>query len=181
MGVVGGWAGGGTSKAGARGAPTCAYPTVDFSPSDWVAPPAQTPEVKFAAVVSGIVGSWHGVVTTPWTPPYEVIARFDGDGHYSASCVYSSDVCCIAFYYGTDEDTPIKTYTIDDATLSGNVTGTINIAFGYDGFFDTPAWQGELSHLELDADGNRAHFDFNRSDGYGPVHFELERVLASSN
>jgi hypothetical protein len=154
---------------------------VSFTPSDWIAPPAQTPDEKFAAAVSGIVGSWHGVVTTPWVDPYEVTAEFGADGHYSAKCIANSDDCCVAFYYGTDKDTPIKTYTIEDATLSGNVTGTIAIAFDYGTFFDTPGWQGELSHVEIDADGNRARFDFETSDGYGPVHFELERVATAAD
>jgi hypothetical protein len=175
----------GSAFAGNGGAgqtlPSCVYPPVDFTPSDWIDPPAQTPQEMFDSAVSGIVGSWHGVVTTPWVPPYEVVAEFDADGRYSASCVFNSDQCCVAFYYGTDTDTPLKTYSIDDATLSGDVTGMITIAFDYgDNDFGTPAWQGELSHVDIDGDGNRARFDFNTSDGYGPVHFELQRDTPSN-
>jgi hypothetical protein len=136
----------------------------------------RTPEEAFNAVRDHIGGEWVGIVTTPWQPPYDVKIVFEDDGHYAARCIYSS-ACCIAFYYGTDDDCPEKRYSIDDATLSGNVTGTIDIGFGGGGECSLPAWQGELSAMAIDGANMRLRFDFETSDGYGPVHFELERSL----
>jgi hypothetical protein len=39
-----------------------------------------------------------------------------------------------------------------------------------------PGWQGELSHIELDASGKGLRFDFATGDGYGPVNYDLRRV-----
>ena len=67
---------------------------------------------------------------------------------------------------------------IEDATLSGNVVGEIDIAFGSGSSFSLPAWQGELSRMELDASGNGLRFQFRTSDGYGPVKYDLRRLTA---
>jgi hypothetical protein len=128
-----------------------------------------------------LVGSWHGVVTTPWTAPYSysVQASFDVWGGYSAHCVQNSDYdgvgCCRAFYYGSDRDTPIKQWRLSGVSQNGAVSGSIDIAFEYDSGFDYPAWQGQLRGLVHDASGNRVRFEFWRDDGYGPVAFDLER------
>lgn len=149
--------------------------------SEWNEPtPKRTPQEAFDTASEYIVGSWRGIVTTPWVPDYEVSFWFDAAGHYGGSCAVLSDQCCVALYYGTDRDCDLKRYSIDDATLSGKVTGTIDVAFyapdAPDGCY-LAGWQGELSNVAVDADFDRLRFDFKTSDGYGPVHFELERVV----
>jgi len=145
----------------------------------WTEPmPARTPEEAFDAARQYIVGNWRGIASTPWVVDYEVSLWFDASGHYGGRCAVS-DQCCVAFYYGTDGDCDGKRYSIDDATLSGSVTGTIDIAFNPD-TCALPSWQGELSHVDVDAYFDRLRFDFETSDGYGPVHFELERVAKES-
>lgn len=152
-----------------------------FTPGEWL--PFQ-PEVPAGgeparALLQGVqevmTGSWRGLASTPWTSPYVVDISFSADGHYSARCA-ELGACCLAFYYGSDADTPIKQWRVDDATLSGNVFGEIDIAFGYDGQFGLPAWQGQLSHIERDASGDGLRFEFATSAGRGPLRYDLRRV-----
>jgi hypothetical protein len=130
-----------------------------------------------------LAGDWRGAVTTPWTQPYSVLASFGADGSYSARCVENSDVdgggCCRAFYYGSDRNSALKRWSLTQASPDGSVSGSIDIAFCYDGEpCYAPAWQGELRRLERDATGNRLAFEFWRNDGYGPVRFDLERAAS---
>jgi hypothetical protein len=131
-----------------------------------------------AGVQAAMPGSWQGIATTPWTTPCRVEISFTADGHYSGRCAELPSDCCQVFYYGSDDDTPIKRYRVGDATLSGDVFGEIDIAFAYDDEYGLPAWQGELSNLQRDASGNGLRFRFARSDGYGPIEYDLRRAVA---
>jgi hypothetical protein len=126
-------------------------------------------------------GHWRGQVTTPWTTPYQVELTFDADGRYSARCSEPEIAqCCRAFYYGTDDDTPLKRWHLDGATLEGQAFGQIDIAFDYPtdtGLeYGLPAWQGELSKIERNAAGDGLRFEFATSSGYGPVRYDLRRA-----
>jgi hypothetical protein len=125
-----------------------------------------------------MVGTWRGVVQTPWTTPYRVAVTFTADGHYSARCTELPASCCVAFYYGPDDDTEIKQYRVDTVSLDGSVSGEIDIAFAYDEGYDFPAWQGELSQIERDASGDGLRFEFRTSTGYGALEFDLRRESA---
>jgi hypothetical protein len=106
-----------------------------------------------------------------WSAPGT--ARFEADGHYSAQC--DAHECCVAFYYGTDDDTDIKVYELNAIGLDG-VIGLIDIAFQYGpGIYDLPAWQGELHRVNLDATGNRLRFDFSERMR-DPISFDLART-----
>jgi len=161
--------------------PSPRYPATSWSAGEWVPYPsgelskAADAQSLLRAVLAAMPGDWHGIATTPWTNPYEVDVRFDEGGGYSARCS-NLPGCCLAFYYGTDDDTPLKQWRVDDATLTGNVFGEIDIAFDYFPEYGLPAWQGELSHIQRDASGDGLRFEFARSDGYGPVRFDLRRV-----
>jgi len=158
------------------------YPAPSWSPGAWVPyPRGEMPngvdaQTWLDAVQSAMPGSRHGIATTPWTNPYEVDLRFDEGGGYSSRCSSFPDSCCVAFYYGTNDDTPLKQWRVDDATLSGDVFGEIDIALDYFTEYGLPAWQGELSYIERDASGDGMRFEFARDDGYGPVRFDLRRV-----
>ncbi|AKU94706.1 hypothetical protein AKJ09_01370 [Labilithrix luteola] len=127
---------------------------------------------RLDAIRSGTVGRWYGNVTTPWIPAYSVYFEFDADGHYATR---TTDPTMVALYYGTDLDTPLKQWRLDDVNQSGAASGTIDVAFDYETFFALPAWQGELHNVVLDASGNRLRFAFFTSSGYGPVEFDLWR------
>lgn len=157
--------------------PYPSFPATSWAPGEWVPFAASDPEQALAAVRATMAGRWHGIATTPWTTPYEVDLSFGADGSYSSRCsILSESGCCVAFYYGTDADTPLKQWRVEDATLSGNVFGEIDIAFDYfeDGY-GLPAWQGKLTEIERDASGNGLRFEFRTDTGYGPVRYELRR------
>ncbi len=131
-----------------------------------------------ARASAAMVGNWRGFVSTPWTEPYQIRARFGADGTYSARCEQNSDYdgsgCCRAFYYGSDEDSPLKRWSLDSVGFRA-ASGTLDIAFCYDGGCNPPAWQGYVREVDYDQTGNRIRFDFWRGDEYGPLQVELER------
>jgi hypothetical protein len=186
-GVVGGFAGTGNDigEGGEGGTPggggdvVCEFPPIGVELSPFT---ESTEELgldeELARTQAGMIGDWYGVVTTQWSPPYEVSARFRTNGSYSAACEKATKACCVAFYYGTDDDADIKRYELTGIGPSG-AFGTIDIAFDYGDVYDLPGWQGELHNARIDATGDRLRFDFFRSDGYGPVAFDLARVVGS--
>jgi hypothetical protein len=129
----------------------------------------------FDAARAGIPGRWEGLATTPWITPYRVELTFRADGTYSGRCAEFSNDCCRAFYYGTDEESPLKTYSVEDATLSGNVIGVVAIVFDHFGELRVSNQAGDLSRIELDATGSRLRFEFRR-DGHGPILYDLQRL-----
>jgi hypothetical protein len=157
------------------------FPPPGFVPGEWlpfspqVPPGGELARVLLDGVKEVLAGSWRGVVTTPWTNPYVVDITFHADGHYSDRCSELEDACCSAFYYGTSDDTPLKQWRVDDATLSGNVFGELDVVFDYGDSHGLPAWQGELSQIERDASGNGLRFEFSHLT-YGPQRFDLRRV-----
>jgi hypothetical protein len=161
------------------------YPEPHWSPTPWIpygvedSPGGTDASSLLSAVQAKIVGHWQGLATTPWTTPYEVDVTFEADGHYSARCTDPALAeCCRAFYYGTDDDSPLKQWRID-ATLSGKLFGQIDIVFDYPSEagveYGLPSWQGELSRIERDFYGDGLRFQFATSDGYGPVRYDLRR------
>lgn len=128
-----------------------------------------------AQVRTEMVGSWRGIVTTPWVPPYGVELSFEADGHYSSRCLESSNTTCVAFYYGTDTDSTLKQVRLEDSTVFGKVSGEIDVAFSVDGTdFYLPGWQGRIKDLEVDASGQRMRFDFSTGEGSW-ISFDLWR------
>ncbi|HEY4184498.1 MAG TPA: hypothetical protein VGP07_05480 [Polyangia bacterium] len=175
---------GGGAGGGAVGPAICdAPPPVvnDLAPWRDDATP-RTLEGDLAWVTGGMPGDWRGFVTTPWIPTYEVRLSFTANGGYAARCTWSSNMCCVAFYYGTDDDSALKTYTIDSITTAGKVGGTIDIIFGtaLAGYYES-GYQGVLKNVVLDATGNRLRFDFWNGGEYGPVQFDLQRLTAPEN
>jgi hypothetical protein len=115
-----------------------------------------------------MVGTWEGIVMTPWTPTYPVTVTFEADGSYRARCLTSG---CVAFYYGTDEDAPAKRYMVNDIRSDGLGVGEISIAFDVSGT-TTP---GELLGIALGPDRDTLSFDFYHRRSYGPIGFRLHR------
>jgi hypothetical protein len=119
-------------------------------------------------VKNGMIGEWTGTATNPWTSPYQVLFTFDSYSHYSAR---SSGVSTSALYYGTDADSPLKHYSVDDMQSNGNARGTIDI------FFDPNTVQDKLDNIALSADLNRLKFSFMHFDQYGPLQYDLVRLI----
>ena len=125
-------------------------------------------KVSFEKIRAAFVGGWVGIATTPWTDPYHVTITFMHDGHYSA---VSKNPSIPAFYYGTDEDSEHKTYSIENLNSNGEAIGEIKIYFG-----PNSVTTGELRKITLSSDYNRLSFEFWHFGQYGPIKYELRRV-----
>ena len=114
-----------------------------------------------------IVGKWKGVVTTPWIAPYPVDFEFFADGRYSAKCTNGTSS---ALYYGTDEDAPVKTYSINTVNEEG-AAGEIIVLYGI--VYTTT--KDDLKKIRFSSDNANLSFEFYRASTYGPVAFNLKR------
>lgn len=127
----------------------------------------------FAELASGVIGRWSGCASTPWTPPYRVDVEFRADGTYSAkSDEVLDDQAMTALYYGVDEDSPYKSYAINDVQASMKGVGQIDLVFDV----DRPGTRGDLRNIRLMGDKLELEV-FNRE--YGPVTLQLDREGSS--
>jgi len=121
------------------------------------------------SLVTGIHGTWEGCVSTPWTLPYYVTMKFNEDGTYSAvTKEILDDVPMNAMYYGTQDDSPEKTYTIMNFQASKLGLGEIHIVFS-----PGDIAIGKLENIRLM--GDSLSFDFYHLGEYGPLTFRLHR------
>jgi hypothetical protein len=154
----------------------CSVPPPSIRLKDWVeAESPESPDSAKARLIKGMIGDWFGVVSTSDTLPYEVTLSFAEDGTYSGECVWRSNECCVALYYGTDDDSDLKRYAIEGVTLDGAGYGNIDIIFSEPGNYYESGYQGALENVELDATLARMRFYF-MYDVYGPIVFDLERT-----
>ncbi|OQP62517.1 hypothetical protein A3860_27890 [Niastella vici] len=118
-----------------------------------------------ATIQRQMVGKWHGSVTTPWQPVYEVDMEFFSNGQYSAHSTNSSTP---ALYYGVDTDSPDKTFQILSLDAAG-ANGNIVIYF----------WPGDTKQNQLKAinlSNNNNNLNFEIWDGsHGPRKYVLDR------
>jgi len=125
---------------------------------------------SFDELASGMAGTWIGCVTTPWTPMYNVMVRFNADGTYSA---VSDEVLdgteMIALYYGMDEDSSKKRYALTDLQASGLGIGEIDVVFDVG-----TTVRDELRNVRLM--GDKLEFEMFHFGEYGPVTFQLHRA-----
>lgn len=144
------------------------------------APAEQSPAEVLAASTSSLVGSWRAIAVLG-KPRYALFVTFRFDGSYSAICRSNSDAdgsggCCRAFDYGTDKDTDVKRWSLDDVSTAGEASGDLDIAYDYgDNRFAESGYQGRIVHLEFDATRNRARFDFHYGD-FERGSYDLERI-----
>jgi len=121
-------------------------------------------------LAAGVVGKWEGCVGTPWTPLYSVSVTLREDGTYTAK---SDEVLdgnrMIAMYYGMDEDSPLKMYSITDFQASGLGIGQIDVVFDVGS-----VTRDELRNVRLM--GNKLEFEMFHLGQYGPITFRLNRV-----
>lgn len=118
---------------------------------------------------SGMTGTWEGCVKTPWVPAYRITMRINADGTYSAvSDEVLDGVQMNAMYYGAEEDSPEKRYSITDFQDNGTGVGNVDIVF-WPGNINT----GTLDNIKLM--GNQLSFDFYHQNSYGPLTFQLYR------
>jgi len=124
---------------------------------------------SYEDLTAGVVGTWKGCVTSPWTPMYEVTITLRQDGTYSAASPEVLDgYDMVAMYYGTDDDYPQKLYAINDFQDSQLGIGQIDVVFGPE-----PGVRDELRNVRLM--GDQLEFELFHLDDYGPVTFQLYR------
>jgi len=116
-----------------------------------------------------LVGAWRGTNTNPWTDPYEVEVEFRADGVYSAH----AEAGYRAFYFGPDEDTPLKTYAII-AIRSGGI-GSGEVAFVWVDFISPTIRMGEMRSISF-TDENHVEIEIWDRGTYGPVLLDLNRT-----
>jgi hypothetical protein len=124
---------------------------------------------SYEELTAGVLGTWHGCVSTPWTPMYEVTFTFNADGTYSATTHEELDgVQMIALYYGSDEDSPLKKYAITDFQASRLGAGEIDI------YFAKGTLRDSLRNVRLM--GDNLEFEMFHQGRYGPLTFQLSRI-----
>ena len=125
---------------------------------------------SFDDLQTGIIGTWVGCATTPWTPMYKVTFVFHTDGSYSAKSGESLDgQRMVALYYGTDKDSPLKRYALTDFQASGLGLGEIDVDFG-----SGSVVRDDLRNIRLM--GDKLEFEMFHFGSYGPITFRLNRV-----
>jgi hypothetical protein len=128
---------------------------------------------SYEEITAGIVGTWEGCVGTPWTPLYAVSVTLREDGTYSAKSDEVLDgTKMIAMYYGMDEDSSLKTYSITDFQASGLGIGQIDLVFDVGS-----VTRDELRNVRLM--GDKLEFEMFHLGQYGPLTFQLNRAAGS--
>ncbi len=163
-----GGSGGNGGHAGAGGdggsgviIPLCGRTGTDPGPGD-----------PYGHLKYAMAANWTGYATTPagWYPSwYPVEISFKPDGSYHAQCLIEN---CIAFYYGTDADSSLKTYELITIMGNGKGWGELKVVFN-----PMTVQTGELWHLEASADLTKLSFEFYNTWGggnTGPIVYELE-------
>ena len=123
-----------------------------------------------------MLGTWQGTVSAPSTLDYGVSLEFRADCRYSA---YSIDLPGAsyntpAFFYGSNDDSPQKLFSITNIFADGSASGDINIVFA-----DGTSRVGTL--LNITVLDNTLSFEFYNSwesteYWYGPIVFTLKKT-----
>lgn len=125
----------------------------------------------FEDLAAGVVGTWTGCVTTPWTPMYAVSITFRSDGSYRSSTNEVLDgTRMTALYYGTDGDFPQNRYAITDLQASGLGLGEIDIYFDVAG----SVTRDDLRNIRLM--GDKLELEMFHRHEYGPLTLRLTRA-----
>jgi hypothetical protein len=120
-------------------------------------------------VKNGLIGTWTGTATTPWTSSYRVTFIFDSYTHYASRSLDGNSTS--ALYYGSDQDSPLKQYEVTDVQANGDAVGTIDIYFG-----DSSTTRDSLQSIQLSTDLSRLKFSVMHLDQYGPLQYDLQRT-----
>lgn len=166
-GATGGW----VASASRKGTPWIG-PT-PRSCEDWSFAEADITVRSFAELESGFVGTWMGCVTTPWVPPQWVTLTFRSDGTYASAVLpHPKADGRSAFYYGVDGDSPARRYWLTDLQASLYGIGEIDIVFDE---ASGSAVRDQLRNIRLM--GDRLDFELFHDAIYGPVSFQLYRIV----
>jgi len=125
---------------------------------------------SFDELASGVIGTWVGCATTPWTPMYKVTFVLRDDGTYSAKSGEGLDgQRMYALYYTTDKDSALKRYYLTDLQASGLGLGEIDLDFGHGSVV-----RDQIRNIRLM--GDKLEFEIFHDGVYGPIAFRLNRA-----
>jgi hypothetical protein len=138
----------------------------------------ETDKASLECYRNKIVGTWIGKNENPWTEPYYVEITFFADGKYSAHSLsqaayngYKEKMLISALYYGTDMDSDLKTWEINDVWANGEAAGELIIYFDVVGTTTTDSFR----KIKFCNSFNLLQFDLWHFNMYGPVHYTLIR------
>ena len=156
--------------------PTESYYRIDYEHD----PSNKHTDLNIWEVKDLAIGTWAGHVTTPWVTDYNVDFNFMMSGEYTAHALTPSSHNANlntehwgpALYYGTDADSPEKTYSIFDMNADGTATANITVLFH--------VGTTNIDELRYISFSNEAkdylEFELWHHGQYGPVTFKLARV-----
>jgi hypothetical protein len=107
-----------------------------------------------APVRDGIVGTWVGMDQPGEGGGFPVKLVFGADGHFTGHCNQAGGCPAPVLNYGSDDDSPEKTYRLNSLLPDGTAVG--DIAFY---FFPGDTNQGAIQSLLLSPDGQQLRFD----------------------
>lgn len=116
-----------------------------------------------------MVGTWTGTMTCPWQAPIAVSFTFRADGTYSSKA--DVEGTGPALYYGSDLDSPLKTYNVYDVSQTERKFGLCRLTVYFQGSETTV--EEELQDLTVT--GTTLGFQFLHLGKYGPVSVQLSR------
>ncbi|MEO7425663.1 MAG: hypothetical protein ABI036_10780 [Fibrobacteria bacterium] len=116
-----------------------------------------------------IPGKYAGTVTTPWAGAVPVAVEFREDGTYSAFNTETTGLP--ALYYGSDEESPERTWSLRDMNADGSGSGNLFILFE-----PGNTVREDLEDVMLSGDGTKLSMQFMHFGQYGPVEIALSRI-----
>lgn len=126
---------------------------------------------SFQELRDGVVGRWSGCVTAPSTPPFWVDLQLRADGTYSARTDESFDGSSVTSTYpGTNQESPFKTYEVNDIQADMEGIGQMDVVWAY----DVAGTRLQLQNIRLM--GDELRFELGSSQ---PMTFRLKRVADS--
>jgi hypothetical protein len=120
-----------------------------------------------------IIGDWFGYTTNPWRTDYNVYLKINPNGNYQTVTSSQDEYCQFTpvFYYGTNEDSPLRTLELYDILPSGYANGYIDIYF--DGTSNNVVTD-ELRFIKF-IDDETLYLEMWHLNQYGPLKFYLTK------
>jgi hypothetical protein len=164
-----------------RGNGSCAsWSTVRGQPFVAASSTSQSVMAILGDATKRMTGSWIGHAISPWGA-WDITITFTADNHYVARAYNGTaegGSTPPPFYYGTESGCDsLKQWRLTGVAATGDVLGQLDVPLSYGpALCGLPTWTGDLFSLVFDASGNRLQFAFRRSDGYGPITYDLWRI-----
>ena len=118
-----------------------------------------------------LVGNWFGIVNTPWIDPYHIVFKYNISGNYSCYNITHAEDPYSGFYYGTDEDSSIKTIEFENILTNGSVEGDIVILYS-----TKTTNTFAIKDLRFYDSGKKVKFNLNSGNSVGDISVSLFKL-----